>query len=97
VEAQLAQEEKGADLFKVSWSGESEICGQAEEQRDTNCDHQFNRARRQENKIHSPIVVGFAYANLTVPPTGKKSPADRSSGASWQWSEGHHQGVVRLL
>jgi hypothetical protein len=58
-----------------SCSGQSNVRGQTEEQRDTNGDHTFDRARREENKIHCTFVVGFAYANLTVTPCPPKSPA----------------------
>ena len=47
-------------------SGESDVRRQPEEQGDTNRDHTFDRARGLENKIHSIIVVGCAYANLTT-------------------------------
>ena len=61
-------------LHTRTCSGESDVRGQAEKQRDTNSDSTFDRARCEENKIHSAVLAGFAYENLTRAPCQRKSP-----------------------
>ena len=71
-------------LHTRTCSGESDVRGQAEKQRDTNGNSTFDRARCEENKIHSAVLAGFAYENLTKRHAEEKPGRIVPAGLQWQ-------------